>query len=520
MTTQTLLSLIPWLLPPIVGAAIGYITNAIAIKMLFRPLTEKRILGIRIPFTPGIIPRQRYKLAESIGRMVSEQLITKDAVKKQLGSLQFQQTLEKTVADATGTLLDTPLSALKQSTVPVIGGRFEEFIVGTLRTFLSSDSFYTIANKLLTHLFSGLAEKQLTALVNELNLERYLSEKLHSFLAGDDARDRLIKRVQTWLGTLTGQKKTLAAVIPEELVEIITRLFQSALPSLSGSLIAWLRRAHIRRELETRGKRLVSNILEKLNIFQRFIVSVAQYDVTIQEKMPEIVEEVLKYFEELLNDEQQQAQVVTVVKKAILNWRKKEIGSLFKQSPEELSAKAGSLVKKIWEYLRKQDAEKKLYGRIKDFLEKNGSLTLGELTGDYLGLTPEKIVDFFLRIIERREFAGNTAEKIGSLLFGFADDKPDVTLGEFVGIDNTRRKEIDEYLVNTINSMLQAKVPEMIQGLNIRELVENKINELDVADVEGLLLMVIARQLKWINVFGALLGAIIGFSQMITRLVG
>ncbi|MEJ2664709.1 MAG: DUF445 family protein [Spirochaetia bacterium] len=441
MTTQTLLSLIPWLLPPIVGAAIGYITNAIAIKMLFRPLTEKRILGIRIPFTPGIIPRQRYKLAESIGRMVSEQLITKDAVKKQLGSLQFQQTLEKTVADATGTLLDTPLSSLKQSTVPVIGGRFEEFIVGTLRTFLSSDSFYTIAKKLLTHLFSGLAEKQLTALVSELNLERYLSEKLHSFLAGDDARDRLIKRVQTWLGTLTGQKKTLAAVIPEELVEIITRLFQSALPSLSGSLIAWLRRAHIRRELETRGKRLVSNILEKLNIFQRFIVSVAQYDVTIQD-------------------------------------------------------------------------------RIRDFLEKNGSLTLGELTGDYLGLTPEKIVDFFLRIIERREFAGNTAEKIGSLLFGFADDKPDVTLGEFVGIDNTRRKEIDEYLVNTINSMLQAKVPEMIQGLNIRELVENKINELDVADVEGLLLMVIARQLKWINVFGALLGAIIGFSQMITRLVG
>ena len=66
------------MLPPALGAVIGYVTNDIAIRMLFRPLREKRILGARVPLTPGIIPKQRFTLAESIGRMVSEHLINEE----------------------------------------------------------------------------------------------------------------------------------------------------------------------------------------------------------------------------------------------------------------------------------------------------------------------------------------------------------------------------------------------------------------------------------------------------------
>ena len=77
---QVFLSVLPWILPVVLGAVIGYITNAIAIKMLFRPLSEKRFLGIRIPFTPGIIPKQRYQLSDNIGEMVSNELITEEAL--------------------------------------------------------------------------------------------------------------------------------------------------------------------------------------------------------------------------------------------------------------------------------------------------------------------------------------------------------------------------------------------------------------------------------------------------------
>jgi uncharacterized membrane protein YheB (UPF0754 family) len=519
MTPAFLLSLLPWLLPPLIGAAIGYITNAIAIKMLFRPLTEKRVFGIRIPFTPGIIPRQRYKLAESIGRMVSEQLITKEAVSTQLASTQFQAMLGKTISDATGRLLDTPLSSLKKNVIPVLGESLEEFIVRTLRNFFGSHGFLDMSRKLLTRLLGGLADKKLTVLVRELKLEPFLAERLHTLVAEDQARDRLIAKIQSWLAAQASGKKKLSAVIPEEAVHIAAQLFDSALPSLSTSLLEWLRQAHIRKELETRGKKLVARILEKLNLFQRLIVSVAQYDVTLQEKMPEIVDDVLNYVEELLTDHTQREQVVNVVKTAFLAWRQKEFSTLLGFKPAELGPKVESVIKKIWEYLRKQDADRRLFSKITGFLDKNSSLTLGRLANDYMGLSQEQVIEFALQHIEKREFGENLAGQIGSLLFEVINNRPNVKLGEFAGLDERRRREINAFLTDSVNSLLESRLPEMIQSLDIRSLVENKINGLDVADVEGLLLMVIARQLKWINVFGALLGGLIGLSQIIFKLL-
>ncbi|CCQ97618.1 hypothetical protein CULT_680005 [[Clostridium] ultunense Esp] len=47
-----------FIIPILLGATIGYITNWIAIKMLFRPHYEKKIFNIHVPFTPGLILRK------------------------------------------------------------------------------------------------------------------------------------------------------------------------------------------------------------------------------------------------------------------------------------------------------------------------------------------------------------------------------------------------------------------------------------------------------------------------------
>ena len=56
---------------PVVGAVIGYITNDIAIRMLFRPHQAKYFMGIHIPFTPGISPKEKSRIASAIGKAVS-----------------------------------------------------------------------------------------------------------------------------------------------------------------------------------------------------------------------------------------------------------------------------------------------------------------------------------------------------------------------------------------------------------------------------------------------------------------
>ena len=67
-------------LPILVGGIIGYCTNYIAIKMLFRPYKAVYIGKWRIPFTPGIIPKNQKRLAGAIGKAVSGQLLTKEAL--------------------------------------------------------------------------------------------------------------------------------------------------------------------------------------------------------------------------------------------------------------------------------------------------------------------------------------------------------------------------------------------------------------------------------------------------------
>lgn len=69
---------------PLVGAVIGYSTNWLAIKMLFKPHEAKYIGKFRIPFTPGLIPKERERIAGSLGTAVGEKLLTEEVISKEL----------------------------------------------------------------------------------------------------------------------------------------------------------------------------------------------------------------------------------------------------------------------------------------------------------------------------------------------------------------------------------------------------------------------------------------------------
>lgn len=73
-----------YILPPLVGAVIGYFTNFIAVKMLFFPHEEKRIFGHRVPFTPGAIPKGKARLAKAAGKIVKNDLFTMEDISGKL----------------------------------------------------------------------------------------------------------------------------------------------------------------------------------------------------------------------------------------------------------------------------------------------------------------------------------------------------------------------------------------------------------------------------------------------------
>jgi uncharacterized membrane protein YheB (UPF0754 family) len=97
-----------WALPVITGASIGWITNWLAIRMLFRP--RRPILGVQ-----GLLPRRRTELIERIARTVADELISADQLLEPLTRVDLSPHLERVVQEA----LDRRLADLRS--IPLIG---------------------------------------------------------------------------------------------------------------------------------------------------------------------------------------------------------------------------------------------------------------------------------------------------------------------------------------------------------------------------------------------------------------
>jgi uncharacterized membrane protein YheB (UPF0754 family) len=66
---------------PVVSALIGYVTNYIAVIMLFRPHRPRSILGLRLQ---GLVPRRQAEIAQSLGSMIERDLFSSADIQEAL----------------------------------------------------------------------------------------------------------------------------------------------------------------------------------------------------------------------------------------------------------------------------------------------------------------------------------------------------------------------------------------------------------------------------------------------------
>lgn len=81
----------------IIGALIGGVTNVIAVKMLFHPFKTYYIFNKRVPFTPGLIPKRRAEIADKIGQVIEEHLLTESMIQSKLNAAATRTAIEEVV---------------------------------------------------------------------------------------------------------------------------------------------------------------------------------------------------------------------------------------------------------------------------------------------------------------------------------------------------------------------------------------------------------------------------------------
>ena len=111
-----------FILPPLIGAVIGYFTNMIAVRMLFFPREAKYIFGWHVPLTPGAIPKGKARLAKSAGQIVQNELFTKEDISGKL----LTEEVEKPIIDRVMAILDEDI---KDTGAVMLGssGKFDAF---------------------------------------------------------------------------------------------------------------------------------------------------------------------------------------------------------------------------------------------------------------------------------------------------------------------------------------------------------------------------------------------------------
>jgi len=161
-----------FLVPPVTGAIIGYFTNVVAIKMLFRPYRPIYIGGQPLPFTPGLIPRNQERLAKRVADTVMRSLLTPE----ELQNLARRLLQTERVQGAIQWILQLALDQIKLDNQQ----RAAKVLAGILRDSLGQS---------LPRLLKAMArredflEAQLNQIFDQVLLELQLNEEQSNKLA-------------------------------------------------------------------------------------------------------------------------------------------------------------------------------------------------------------------------------------------------------------------------------------------------------------------------------------------------
>ena len=135
-TALALANLWIFFVPPVAGSVIGYFTNDIAIKMLFRPYKPIYIGKRKLPFTPGLIPSNQERLARKVSDTIMGSLLTPGELQKLAQRLLALDRIESAITWLLKLALERVKSDSEQKTAKILGSILRDLFSQSLPRLL------------------------------------------------------------------------------------------------------------------------------------------------------------------------------------------------------------------------------------------------------------------------------------------------------------------------------------------------------------------------------------------------
>lgn len=116
-----------FIVPPLTGGIIGYFTNDLAISMLFKPYRAIKVGDRRLPFTPGLIPRNQERLAQRISDAIMTSLLTPEELQVVAQRLLQTERMQGAILWLLQLALDQVKSDRDQRTAKILANILRDF---------------------------------------------------------------------------------------------------------------------------------------------------------------------------------------------------------------------------------------------------------------------------------------------------------------------------------------------------------------------------------------------------------
>jgi uncharacterized membrane protein YheB (UPF0754 family) len=170
----------PWLYTiPFISAFIHWLTIWMALKLLFHPHEPKKFMGMTLQ---GIFPKRQKQIAESLGKIVGQELLSFGEIEKTITN---PENVQKILPLAEQHIEDFLRHKLKES-MPVISMFIGDKTIVQLKTVFMKE---------LEELFPQIMKSYVANIKNDLDLERIVTEKIVNF--SSERLEEMLNRILT-----------------------------------------------------------------------------------------------------------------------------------------------------------------------------------------------------------------------------------------------------------------------------------------------------------------------------------
>ena len=468
MLEQPIVSLVT---TPLVAGVVGYITNKIAIKMLFRPYEPKwYTLGWQ-----GIVPKTRPKLAVKISEIVGQKLLAHDDFLYALENNDIKTKIHSIIADKLKSLNAKDIHAVIRLS------SLEDKIIDnkdTINNILNNTAISVVDIFLNRQININNFREPVFQLVKNFNLEKAIDNQL-----------------ENTINSFLSEDKTLQDILPQDILNRKNDLVEY----LTITIMANIRRL---------GKNdMIKAVLAQkvVNFKDSMLSSATGMDVLkagfinlflSNEKIEQIVENELPHITEDLSTN-------PVIYKNIYKTIEDEIDNLLKKPVNEVMVKLGfSDNHDIVLYIKNH------FVTNTNILDKVSALILDKLY-QYSNLSIKEIL--VLLNIDIYKFI-----KIDVMDILNAENYKTMKsnmINKFTAFISSNYNKIADVITEVAVKLIKSNLKYALNAVNIEKIVKDKINALPLPEVENILFSFMKEHFKWINILGFFIGFVIGLTQ-------